>query len=67
MKLAVLEALNEARHRREAAILVTDTASGAVRLVREADGFAGDPLDAELAARFALGRVGHGRPTPARS
>jgi xanthine dehydrogenase accessory factor len=52
MDLAVLQELNSARQAREAAILVTETASGAVRLVIEKDGFESDPLRDELAARF---------------
>lgn len=58
MDLAVLERLNKARAAREAAILVTDMASGAVRLVTETDGIRGDPLAAELAQRFRSGVSG---------
>jgi xanthine dehydrogenase accessory factor len=64
VKLDILRKLNEARDRREAAILVTETATGDARLVREAEGYAGDPLEAELAARFrsgASGTVAEGR------
>jgi xanthine dehydrogenase accessory factor len=58
MKLDIVGRLNAARRARAAAILVTDTATGAARLVLEADGFAGDPLAAELAARFRSGASG---------
>jgi len=58
MKLDVLQRLNAARNARQAAILVTDTESGAVRLVVEKDGYAADPLREELAARFASGASG---------
>lgn len=58
MDSAVLNALNAARQAREAAILVTDTATGAVRLVRERDGYDADPLRDELAARFRSGASG---------
>lgn len=58
MDFAVLERLNQARRDRVAAILVTDTASGAVRLVIENEGYQGDPIAEELAARFRSGRSG---------
>ena len=58
MDLALLQSLNAARAAREAAILVTDTASGAVRLVVEKNGYAGDPLAAELVLRFRSGKSG---------
>jgi xanthine dehydrogenase accessory factor len=58
MDLAVLERLNKARATREAAILVTDMATGAVRLVVEKDGYSDDPLAAELAQRFRSGVSG---------
>ncbi len=58
MDVALLEKLNAARARREAAILITDTASGAVRLVVEKVGYDADPLAAELAARFRSGASG---------
>jgi len=64
MKLDVLNRLNAARISREAAILVTETATGAVRLVVEKDGYDGDPLAAELAERFrsgVSGMAGEGR------
>jgi xanthine dehydrogenase accessory factor len=58
MDLAVLEKLNQARRDRVAAILVTDMASGAVRLVSESEGYDADPLADELAARFRSGASG---------
>lgn len=58
MDLHLLARLNAARARRQAAILVTDTASGEARLVVEADGYAGDPLATDLAARFRSGASG---------
>jgi xanthine dehydrogenase accessory factor len=58
MDLAVLKRLNAARTAREAAVLVTETATGAVRLVVEKDGYQGDPLAAELADRFRSGVSG---------
>lgn len=58
MKLASLERLNEARRKRQAAITVTDIASGATRLVVESEGYAGDPLEAEMTARFRSGVSG---------
>jgi xanthine dehydrogenase accessory factor len=58
MKLDTLSQLNAAHAAREAAILVTDTAGGESRLIREQDGFADDPLADELAARFRSGRSG---------
>ena len=58
MKLDVLQRLNAARNARQAAILVTDTESGAVRLVVEKDGYDADPLREELTARFATGASG---------
>jgi xanthine dehydrogenase accessory factor len=58
MKLATLNTLNEARRKREAAIVVTDIAAGTVRVVLEKDGYAADPLREELAARFASGVSG---------
>src|SRR3712207_5245816 len=57
MDVALLSALNQERASRRAAILVTDVASGAARLVREADA-ASDPLANELAERFRTGRSG---------
>ncbi len=58
MDMALLEKLNAARARRQAAILVTDTAGGDVRLVVETDGYDGDPLAADLAQRFRSGASG---------
>lgn len=58
MDLAVLERLNQARRDRVAAILVTDMASGAVRLVIESEGYDDDPLAEELSARFRSGASG---------
>lgn len=58
MKLALLQKLNAARHARRAAIAVTDIATGSVRIVVEAEGFADDPLADELAARFRSGASG---------
>ena len=58
MDLALLQRLNVARAAREAAILVTDMASGDVRLVVEKDGYAGDPLAGEVARRFRSGASG---------
>lgn len=58
MELKVLERLNQARRERAAAILVTEAATGAVRLVVEGDGYAADPLRQELAARFRSGVSG---------
>ena len=60
MDLSVLNRLNAARIAREAAILVTETATGAVRLVVEKDGYDGDPLAAELAERFRSGGCARG-------
>ena len=58
MKLDILRRLNEARHKRHAAIVVTDFASGHTRLVVESDGYAGDPLEGEIARRFGSGASG---------
>lgn len=58
MDLALLKALNAERAARRAAILVTDTRSGEQRLVKEADGLAGDPLADTLQARFRSGKSG---------
>ena len=60
MKLDILRRLNEARTRRAAAMLITDTASGEERLVLEADGYASDPQREEIAARFRSGVSGMG-------
>jgi xanthine dehydrogenase accessory factor len=58
VKLHSLQRLNEARRKRLAAITVTDIASGASRLIIEKDGYAGDPLEAEIADRFRSGASG---------
>jgi len=57
MKLEVLAELNAERAARRPAILVTDTANGAQRLVKAAD-IAGDPLRAELAKQLRMGKSG---------
>ncbi|SEP47622.1 xanthine dehydrogenase accessory factor [Methylobacterium sp. ap11] len=57
MKLDILREMNRERAARRAVILVTDTADGAQRLVREAEA-ASDPLAAELGARFRSGKSG---------
>lgn len=57
MDLSLLTALNAERAARRAAILVTDIATGASRLVREEEA-ASDPLAAELADRFRTGKSG---------
>lgn len=58
MDLATLEKLNAAGAARQAAILVTDIATGATRLVGERDDVAGDRLGGELGARFRSGASG---------
>jgi xanthine dehydrogenase accessory factor len=58
MKLDVLQRLNAARQKRQAAIAVTDLATGRVRVVLEAEGYDADPLAAELRRRFASGASG---------
>lgn len=57
MELALLSALNAERAARRAAVLVTDTGSGAQRLVKEAD-LAGDPLAAALDRQLRSGKSG---------
>jgi xanthine dehydrogenase accessory factor len=57
MHLSLLSVLNAERAARRAAILVTDVASGAQRLVREAD-VSGDPLAPLLEERFRSGKSG---------
>jgi xanthine dehydrogenase accessory factor len=57
MRLDLLAALNEERAARRAALLVTDTASGEQRLVREAEA-AADPLADVLLERLRQGRSG---------
>jgi xanthine dehydrogenase accessory factor len=58
MQLETLEKMNLARRERRAAILITETATGAARLVLETDGYDGDPLGEELARRFRSGASG---------
>lgn len=64
MRLDLLAALNAERAARRAAVLVTDTASGEQRLVRETEA-AADPLAEILLERLRQGRSGlaeaHGR------
>lgn len=55
MKLETLSALNEARRARQPALLVTDLASGAERLV-DAGALAADPLAVELDAALRMGK-----------
>src|SRR5437870_4425954 len=55
MNLETLRRLNDARSRRAASILITDTNGGTERLVLEQDGYANDPLSEELAGRFRSG------------
>ncbi len=57
MKLDILRELNRARQERRAAILVTDTVSGEVRLV-SGEAAARDPLAAELQKRLLSARSG---------
>ena len=57
MQLEILKALNEARRARRAAILVTDTATGAERLVA-GDAVETDPLSTELQKRLRSARSG---------
>lgn len=57
MDLAILAALNALRRERRAAVLITALHTGSVRLVRE-EQVAGDPMEAELAARLRSGRSG---------
>jgi xanthine dehydrogenase accessory factor len=58
MRLDILQRLNTARRKRQAAILATDMVSGHVRLVVESDGYDADPLREELGRRFASGASG---------
>jgi xanthine dehydrogenase accessory factor len=58
MDLKILEKLNAARQERAAAILVTDTGTGAARMVLEKEGYEADPLRDELAVRFRSGASG---------
>jgi xanthine dehydrogenase accessory factor len=57
MDLATLEQINAARARREAVIVVTEIATGAARVVHEAE-VAGDPLAEALAPRYRSGKSG---------
>lgn len=57
MKLDVLHALNTERTARRAAVLVTDVASGAQRLVKASD-VAGDPLKNVLEKRLRMAKSG---------
>jgi xanthine dehydrogenase accessory factor len=57
MQVEILKALNEARRERRAAILVTNTASGAERLV-QGEAVEKDPLAAELGKRLRSARSG---------
>jgi xanthine dehydrogenase accessory factor len=58
MKLDILSRLNAARHKRRAAIVVTDMDNGHTRLIIESDGYRGDPLAEELVRRFSSGASG---------
>ncbi len=58
MKLDLLQRLNSARQKRQAAIMVTDFAAGHLRLVVEHEGYDADPLAEELRRRFASGASG---------
>jgi xanthine dehydrogenase accessory factor len=57
VKLAILSTLNNERAARRAAIVVTDVASGAQRLVKRAD-LAGDPLKDLLERHLRMGKSG---------
>jgi xanthine dehydrogenase accessory factor len=57
MRLALLSALNAERAARRAAVLITDIASGAQRLVRQGE-FAGDPLADVLQERLRTAKSG---------
>jgi xanthine dehydrogenase accessory factor len=57
MKLAILKDLNSERAARRAAIVVTDTASGAQRLVKAAD-ISSDPLKDLLEKHLRMGKSG---------
>jgi xanthine dehydrogenase accessory factor len=57
MKLDILKRLNDARHDRRAAIVVTDTATGEERIVR-GDEAGRDPLATELQKRLLSARSG---------
>ncbi|WP_013501316.1 XdhC family protein [Rhodopseudomonas palustris] len=55
MKFEILQQLNAERAARRPAIVVTDTATGAQRLVKAAD-IAADPLSAELGKQLRMGK-----------
>ncbi|UYO52876.1 XdhC family protein [Rhodopseudomonas palustris] len=55
MKFEILQQLNAERAARRPAIVVTDTATGAQRLVKSAD-IAADPLAAELGKQLRMGK-----------
>ena len=57
MRLSLLQGLNAERAARRAAIVVTEIATGAQRLVRESE-VAGDPLSEALGAAFRSGKSG---------
>lgn len=57
MELSLLSALNAERQARRAAILVTDIASGAQRLVRQLE-IESDPLSAQLDRQLRMGKSG---------
>ena len=57
MKLDILSALNQERAARRAVIVVTDTASGAQRLVRAKD-IGADPLASLLEKQLRTGKSG---------
>lgn len=58
MDLSLLSALNGERAARRAAILVTDVATGAQRLIKREEDYGADPLHEELARRFRSGKSG---------
>jgi xanthine dehydrogenase accessory factor len=57
VKLETLAELNAERAARRPAIVITDTADGAQRLVKAKD-FAADPLRNELSAQLRMGKSG---------
>ena len=57
MKLALLQAMNEERRARRAAVLVTDLASGVQRLVKAGD-IAADPLAEPIDKQLRMGKSG---------
>lgn len=58
MRLEILRRLNAARAARQAAVLITDTTTGAERLIVEKDGYDADPLRDEIASRLRSGASG---------